>query len=186
MELAETEKLLNDAIALVESNEPFDPAVGKYSSILADLQKKELEKFSNPKSMAAMSIEPGGEKLKYNETEHKAVYDRSRGNFQKAINILLYNAKTESSPEVLTIKNQLGELDFYQSNLESSEKIIREVKEQSTKTDHSEISKSCLLLSRIGYARGELKDSFENADEAIMTLKAALLKKDEEQYYKIF
>ena len=45
--------------------------------------------------------------------------------------------------------------------------------------DHSEISKSCLLLSKISYARGELKDSFENVEEALRTLRAVLMKKKE-------
>ena len=154
LELAKTEKLLNEAIELIESKEPFDPAVGKYSSLLADFQKKDLEKYSNPNALASQSFEPGGEKLKYNEEEHQQVYNKCKDNFQKAINILLYNAKTESSPEVLTLKNQLGELDFYESNFEHCEKVIKEVKKQGEKTEHSEISKSCLLLSKIGYVRG--------------------------------
>ena len=40
LELAESEILLMDAIALVESQTPFDPAVGQYSVVLAKLQKK--------------------------------------------------------------------------------------------------------------------------------------------------
>ena len=66
----------------------------------------------------------------YNETEHKQVYDKCKKNYEKALNILLYNSKAQSSPEVMSIKNQMGELDFNQSNFEASEKIIREVKEQ--------------------------------------------------------
>lgn len=59
LELAETEKLLYEAIELVEKNEPFDPTVGKYSEILATFQKKELEKYTNPKAMALTKLEPG-------------------------------------------------------------------------------------------------------------------------------
>jgi hypothetical protein len=36
------------------------------------------------------------------------IYDRCKDNFQKAINILLYNNKAKDSPEVVTIKNQMG------------------------------------------------------------------------------
>ena len=61
----------------------------------------------------------------YNETEQKHVYNKCRKNFEKAMNILLYNAKSQSSPEVMSIKNQLGELDFNQSNFEECEKIIK-------------------------------------------------------------
>lgn len=37
-----------DAIALIEAGTPFDPCVAEYSTILAKLQKKELEKYTNP------------------------------------------------------------------------------------------------------------------------------------------
>lgn len=42
LDLADSERLLNEAIALVEAGAPFDPVVGEYSTILAKLQKKEL------------------------------------------------------------------------------------------------------------------------------------------------
>jgi hypothetical protein len=38
----------------------------------------------------------------------------------KAINILLYNNKTKDSPEVIGLKNQIGELDFNCSNFKNS------------------------------------------------------------------
>ena len=40
LDLAESEILLNDAIALIEKDTPFDPTVGEYASILAKMQKK--------------------------------------------------------------------------------------------------------------------------------------------------
>ena len=51
-----------------------------------------------------------GKKLQYNERERKQVYNRCKDNFQKAIKVLLYNNKTKDSPEVITLKNQLGDL----------------------------------------------------------------------------
>lgn len=42
LSLAESEILIMDAIKLVESEAPFDPTVGQYSTILAKLQKNEL------------------------------------------------------------------------------------------------------------------------------------------------
>lgn len=100
--------------------------------------------------------------IKYDQEEHNKIYSKCKKNFEKAINVLLYNNKTKSSPEVISLKNQLGELDFYEAKFESSEKIIKEAKEAAADNGHSEISRSCLLLSKIGYARGELKDSFEH------------------------
>lgn len=107
LDLADSEKLLNEAIALVESGAPFDPVVGEYSTILAKLQKKELEKLSNPSLGAQLSPD---RPLPYNPSENKAIYQRCKGNFEKAIQILLYNHKAKDSPEVVTLKNQLGEL----------------------------------------------------------------------------
>lgn len=40
LELAESEKLLNEAIALIQADTPFDPSIGEYANILAKLQKK--------------------------------------------------------------------------------------------------------------------------------------------------
>ena len=42
--------------------------------------------------------------------------------------MLVYNTKTSASPEVMSIKNKIGELDFNESNFEQCEKIIQEVK----------------------------------------------------------
>ena len=58
------------------------------------------------------------------------MYDKCKKNYEKALNILLYNSKTQASPEVMSIKNQMGELDFNQSNFQESERIIKEVKAQ--------------------------------------------------------
>ena len=67
----------------------------------------------------------------------------------------MYHNKEESSPEVMSLKNQLGELDYNECNLEDSYRIIKEVKDAAkNKTDHSEVSKSCLLLSKISFSRG--------------------------------
>ncbi len=84
-----------DAIALVQSETPFDPTVGQYSTILAKLQKKELDKYTNPS--VGLKLTPG-QKLEYNQAERKGVYNRCKDNFQKAIQILLYNNKTKDSP----------------------------------------------------------------------------------------
>jgi hypothetical protein len=40
LELAKSEQLLSDAIALVESVDPYSPEVGAYSEILANKQKQ--------------------------------------------------------------------------------------------------------------------------------------------------
>ncbi len=40
LELADSEKLLDQAIKLVQSQNPYDQMVGDYSTILAKLQKK--------------------------------------------------------------------------------------------------------------------------------------------------
>ena len=49
--MAESEKLINDAIALIEADTPFDPTVGEYANILAKIQKKEMDKYNNPESL---------------------------------------------------------------------------------------------------------------------------------------
>ena len=104
-----------------------------------------------------------GEKVEYNEEEHKKVYDKCKKNYEKAINILMYHNKTNGTPEVITLKNQLGELDYNESHLEESYNLIKEVKDAAkNNTEHTEVSKSCLLLSKIAFCRGELKNSFEN------------------------
>ena len=48
------------------------------------------------------------EPIKYDQQEHNQIYLRCKKNFEKAINVLLYNNKTKSSPEVISLKNQLG------------------------------------------------------------------------------
>lgn len=55
------------------------------------------------------------EPIPYNQEENNKVYNRCKKNFEKAINVLLYNNKTKGSPEVVSLKNQLGELDFYEA-----------------------------------------------------------------------
>lgn len=67
-------------------------------------------------------------KLEYNQVEHKAIYGRCKDNFKKAINILLYNNKAKDSPEVVTIKNQLGELEYGEANFKNCEELIADVK----------------------------------------------------------
>ena len=67
----------------------------------------------------------------------------------------MYHNKTNAAPEVITLKNQLGELNYNESHLEDSYKLIKEVKDAANNnTDHSEVSKSCLLLSKIAFCRG--------------------------------
>lgn len=58
-----------------------------------------------------MRLDPS-KQVQYNEAEQKAIYNRCKNNFKKAINILLYNRKARDSPEVITLRNQLGELEF--------------------------------------------------------------------------
>lgn len=65
------------------------------------------------------------------------MYDRCKKNFEKAINVLLYNNKTKDLPEIISLKNQLGELEFYENKFESSEKIIKEAKEIVVDGGHS-------------------------------------------------
>ena len=86
----------------------------------------------------------------------------------------------------MNLKNQLGELDFNESNYESSEKIIKEVRDKGKKSESSEVSKSCLLLAKIALARGELKNSFFNVEEAQTFLRRAIVKKDNPQYFEIY
>jgi hypothetical protein len=123
-----------DAIALIEADTPFDPTVGEYSTILAKLQKKELEKFTNPSLVMHLSPD---HPLAYNEAENKAIYQRCKGNFQKAIQILLYNHKTKDSPEVVSLKNQLGELEYSTNNYQNCEDMVREIKAEASNLEHT-------------------------------------------------
>ena len=77
-------------------------------------------------------------------------------------------------------------MDYNENNYESSYKIIKEVKESGQNKEHTEVSKSCLLLSKIAYSRGELKNSFENIEEAKKILKESIVKKEDDKYYKIY
>ena len=45
------------------------------------------------------------EPIVYNEEKQKEIANECKKNYQKAINILLYNNKPKSSPEVLSLKN---------------------------------------------------------------------------------
>ena len=134
LDLAESEKLINDAIALIEADTPFDPTVGEYATVLAKLQKKELEKFTNPES--GMKLDPD-KKLEYNSAEQKQIHKRCKNNFEKAINVLLYNNKTKDSPEVIGLKNQIGDLDFASNNFQSCEEIMKEVKDSAANVQHT-------------------------------------------------
>lgn len=49
-------------------------------------------------------------KTVYNKTDHNNTFNKCKTNFAKAINILLYNNKARDSPEVITLRNQLGDL----------------------------------------------------------------------------
>ncbi len=108
LQLAQSEKLINDAIALIEADTPFDPTVGEYANILAKMQKKEMDKYNNPESL---KLSPD-KQIEYNQAERKGIYNRCKSNFQKAMKILLYNNKTKDSPQIVSIKNQLGELEM--------------------------------------------------------------------------
>ena len=55
------------------------------------------------------------------------MYDTCKKNYEKAINVMLYNNKTNASPEVMNLKNQIGQLDFNESKYESSYKITKDV-----------------------------------------------------------
>lgn len=134
LDLAESERLLMEAIALIEAGAPFDPAVGEYSTILAKMQKKELEKLTNPS--LGMRLSPD-HPLPYNAAENKAIYLRCKDNFQKAIRILLYNNKTKDSPEVVSLKNQLGELEYSTSNYQNCEEMIHEIKAEASHLEHT-------------------------------------------------
>lgn len=94
LELAQSEKLLLEAIALIQAGTPFDPSVAQYSTILAKLQKKQLQKFTNPE--VNLKLDPN-QVLPYNQAQHKAIYNRCKNNFVKAINVLLYNRKAKDS-----------------------------------------------------------------------------------------
>ena len=67
-----------------------------------------------------VKLEKKLEPIPYNGKEHKEVYDRCKKNYQKAINVLLYNNKSHRSPEIMNLKNQLGELDYNENNYEAS------------------------------------------------------------------
>lgn len=86
--------------------------MGEYSTILAKLQKKEMDKLRNP---ANVVLDPENI-LGYDERHNKEVYNKCKDNFKKAINILLYNNKAKESPEVMGLKNQLGELEYGEAN----------------------------------------------------------------------
>ena len=65
--------------------------------------------------------------MEYNKEEHEEVYTTCKKNYEKAINVMLYNNKTNASPEVMNLKNQLGELDFNESKYDSSYKVSKDV-----------------------------------------------------------
>lgn len=48
--------------------------------------------------------------IKYDEQQHNQIYNKCKKNFEKAINVLLYNNNTKDLPQVISLKNQLGEL----------------------------------------------------------------------------
>lgn len=66
--------------------------------------------------MMKAALKKGLQPIPYNGKQHKEVYDKCKNNYQKAINILLFNNKTQGSPEVMTLKNQLGQLDYNENN----------------------------------------------------------------------
>lgn len=68
------------------------------------------------------------EPIKFNDQEHHNIYSRCKKNFEKAISVLMYNQNSKKCPELVQLKNQLGELEFYENNFENSESIIREAK----------------------------------------------------------
>ena len=70
------------------------------------------------------------QKIQYNEQERKAVYKRCKANYEKTLNILLYNSKTKQSPEVLNVQSQIVELEYNEYNFVECEKIIKEVKKE--------------------------------------------------------
>lgn len=53
-------------------------------------------------------LEKGMEPIQYNKEENNKIYNKCRKNFEKAINVVLYNNKTKGSLEVVSLKNQLG------------------------------------------------------------------------------
>ena len=50
---------------------------------------------------------------------------RCKDNYQKAINIFMYNNKDSGSAEVMALKNKIGELDFNEANFSECEETMR-------------------------------------------------------------
>jgi hypothetical protein len=54
--------------------------------------------------------------------------------------------------------------------------MVREIKAEAGNLDHTELSKTSLLLGKIAFSRGELKNAFQTLEEADGTLQRVLIK----------
>ncbi len=74
------------------------------------MQKSELQKYTNPPKK--LINEKPSNPIPYDSQMRGEIYQRCKLNFTKTLNVLLYHAKDKASPEILDIRNQLGELTF--------------------------------------------------------------------------
>lgn len=109
--------------------------VADYSKILAKMQKAELEKYTNPpkKLLNQKPTVP----IAYDQYGRKQIYERCKRNFTKTLNVLLFHAKDKASPEILDIRNQLGELTFGENDYAQCERILNEARGGNHKLMHS-------------------------------------------------
>ena len=91
---------------------------------------------------------------------------------------MLYNQRTVGSPEVMSLKNQVGELDYNQSKFEKSYKTVKEVTTNKNEFHHTEIAKSHFILAKIAFSRGEQKNAFETMSKAKLVLRKSIVKRE--------
>lgn len=60
---------------------------------------------------------------------------------------------------------------------------MNEIKRDTQGNDHSEVAKTCLLLGKIAFSRGQLKHAFKTLEEADGTLQRVLIKSKENPKY---
>ena len=180
LNLAESENLINDAIQMIENQNPMHEDVGKYSQAIAKIQKNYLDKLTNPKSNLQYNDEEEKKVESYKEESKKLkeTYEKCQKNYERALNILLYNQKSKNSKEVLNLQNQLIELQYNTENFQSCEDIIMQIREEQKNLSQprSEHAQASLVLAKIYYCRGSLKYAFEILEEVKLVLKEALVK----------
>ena len=76
----------------------------------------------------------------------------------------------------MSLKNQVGELDYNQSKYEKSYKTVKEM--TSSSFHHTEIAKSHCILAKIAFSRGEQKNAFETMSKAKLILRKSIVKRE--------